>query len=330
MRGFILVLALLTILSAANGQLFDPARGELRFVVFNDFNSSYGQTSYVPAVLQAVELIGEVWLPDLVLGAGDLVAGQSRLLPDDSFEEMWAAFDRYIAEPLRRAGIPYAFAMGNHDASSLRRADGAYLFRREREAARSYWQQPMYHTNLAYLDRSDFPFHYSFTFGPVFIAVWDASSAQLKPEQLTWLEQELSRPEAAGAALRLVMGHLPLYGVAVGRNLAGEVLPDGDAIRDLLESHAVDTYISGHHHAYYPGRRGALNLLNTGGVGPRPLLGAPLRSRTTLTLMDIDLEPVQVRYTTFDIATWRVIDIEDLPEHIDGVGGTIRRMDLDP
>jgi hypothetical protein len=52
----------------------------------------------------------------------------------------------------------------------------------------------------------------------------------------------------------------------------------------------VDTYISGHHHAYYAGRRGTLELLHTGalGEGPRPLLGTVLPSPRTVTILDLD------------------------------------------
>ncbi len=312
----------------AFAQPFDPPRGEVRFVVFNDLNSAYGSTSYIPAVHRTVHTITTLWKPDLVLGAGDLIAGQSQLLPDERFAEMWAAFDRYIASPLREAAIPYAFAMGNHDASSLRRPNGSYLFAREREAARRYWNQPMYEANLAYHERSDFPFHYSFRHGDVFVAVWDASSALISEGQRQWLAQELSSPAARSARLRLVMGHLPLFGVAEGRNLPGEVLADGDALRLLMERHGVHMYISGHHHAYYPGRRGELLLLNTGGVGPRRLLGQRLPPKTTVTVMDVWLEPVTFRLTTFDIASWQTITLSDLPERVEGFGGGIVRYDL--
>jgi len=44
----------------------------------------------------------------------------------------------------------------------------------------------------------------------------------------------------------------------------------------LLERYHV--HISGHHHAYFPGHRGQLELLHTGalGSGPRPLLNSNL------------------------------------------------------
>ena len=321
-------------LPLAQAQAFDPERGEFRIVILNDINSSYGATHYIPGVLRSVAYIRELWQPDLVLGAGDLIAGQSALLPASRFAEMWAAFDQAIAAPLRHAGIPYAFAMGNHDASSLRHAAGTFIFQREREAARQYWQQAQHH-NVDFIDAQDFPFHYSFVQHGVFIAVWDASSANIHESQRAWLRQQLSSPAAQQARFRVLVGHLPLYGLAEGRNQAGEVLHQGELLRQELEQHGLQLYISGHHHAYYPARRGELLLLNTGGVGARRLLGSNRNPQTTVTIMDIvgldnPLWPVRFQLTTFDIHSWQTIPLEALPSTIDGFGGRITRMDLEP
>src|SRR5689334_8743868 len=59
--------------------LFAPPRGDVRIVVISDLNSQYGSTSYEPEVDQALALIPD-WQPDLVLGGGDMVAGQSSSL----------------------------------------------------------------------------------------------------------------------------------------------------------------------------------------------------------------------------------------------------------
>lgn len=322
------LLLILMLLGASWGQ--NPPRGDLRLVLLSDINGSYGALSYPPAVLSAIERTVNLWQPDLLLSAGDVIAGQSQALPEARFAEMWQAFDRYIAAPLRAANIPYAIAIGNHDGSSLTDRDGNYIFARERAAARAYWQQPMYHANLPYVARDDFPFNYSFTFGELFIVVIDASSARISDAQRAFLARELSRPEAQAARLRLVVGHLPLYGIAEGRNRPGEVIADGEALRQLLERHSVDIYISGHHHAYYPGRRGALKLLNTGGIPARRLLGAAT-ARTAVTVMDIDYlaTGAEVRLSTFELGSWRPIALSELPEVIDGLGGSIRRWDLD-
>jgi hypothetical protein len=326
MRQLIIVL---TLLGLGWAQPYNPERGDLRVVLLSDINGSYGSVTYAPGVLRAIEYTVTIWQPELFLSAGDVIAGQSQQLPTVRFAEMWQAFDTQIALPLRRADIPYAVALGNHDASSLTRSDGSYIFAREREAARSYWQQPMYQENLNYLERQDFPFHYSFVIGEVFVAVIDASSARFTPQQQAWLEAQLAAPQAQSARVRLVVGHLPLYGVAEGRNRPGEVLDNGDDLRRLMERYRTDVYISGHHHAYYPARRGELRLLNTGGAPPRRLLGDNRPARSTVTVMDIHYQDAEIRLTTFDLATWQVIDLAELPERIDGLGGSLRRWDID-
>jgi 3',5'-cyclic AMP phosphodiesterase CpdA len=309
---------------------FDPPRGDVRAVILSDINSAYGSTSYTPGIMNAVQTILEVWRPDLVLSPGDLVAGQSAALPDQRFAEMWAAFDDSIARPLREAGIPFGVALGNHDASSSRRADGRFAFEREREAAAAYWREAEHDPGLAFVDHEDFPFHYTFTLNGVFVLVWDASSAYIPESRLDWARRSLASPAAQNARLRLVIGHLPLFGVAQGRNQPGEVLRGGDALREMLESYRVHSYISGHHHAYYPAKRGDLYLLSSGGVGPRRLLGSQEPPRTTVTVMDIDFTAATpaIRYTTYDLASHEVIDIRNLPESIDGLNGRIVRMDL--
>ena len=334
MRFMLLFTLSLLIIPAFAQTSANPPRGDLRVVLLSDFNGSYGVTDYSPVVARVAETTVQVWQPDLFLSAGDVIAGQKTSLPDARFAEMWEAFDHAVARPLRDAGIPYAFAVGNHDGSSLRRADGNFVYAREREAAGAYWLGSRHEENLAYHDKADFPFNYSFAFTPpnkpdkaVFILVWDASSATLTEAQWAWTEGELESPAAREAALRLVVGHLPLYGVSAEKNKPGEVLADGDALRELLERHGVHTYISGHHAAYFPGKRGALELLHTGGVGARGLLGSDAPPRSTVTVMDVNFEPLEVRYTTFDVFSFEVISLESLPARLDGLNGTVTRRD---
>ena len=54
---------------------------------------------------------------DLVISAGDLIAGQKASLTAPQVQAMWAAFDQSVRGPLAQAGIPFAFTLGNHDAS---------------------------------------------------------------------------------------------------------------------------------------------------------------------------------------------------------------------
>ena len=308
----------------------NPPRGSLRVVVLSDFNPSYGETVYSPQVAKVIKATTDVWRPDLFLMAGDLVAGQKTSLPDERFAQMWAAFDATVAAPLRDAGIPYAATLGNHDGSSLRDSNEKFVFERERDAARAYWQQTLYANNLGYRDKNDFPFNYSFAFRGVFFTVWDASSATISDAQLAWLKDELTSAEAKKAPLRVLVGHLPLYGVSEEKNKPGEVLTGGDALRKRLETLNINLYVSGHHAAYYPAKVGMLTLLNTGGVGARRLLGSDAPPKSAVTVLDINFDPLELHLTTFDTKTFEEILLESLPEHLDGLNGSLTRLDLVP
>ena len=291
--------------------------------------ASRGDVRIAPTVDSTIARIRDRWRPDLVLAGGDMVAGQDKALSDGEVRAMWAAFDDHVAGPLRDARIPFGFTIGNHDGSA---ASG---YERDRRLAAEYWNDPAHDPQLDFVDRSHFPFHYTFTSGDVFVLVWDASSAVV--QDLDWVEEALSSDAARTATMRLAVGHLPLYGVAEGRNRRGEVLENPDELRTLLEEYDVHMYVSGHHHAYYPGRRGAVQLLHAGalGGGPRRLLGTSAEPFKAVTVMDVDLgvdnvdlDARETIYTTFEPSTWRVIDMETLPEAINSINGTVVRRDL--
>lgn len=329
-RALLLTMGM-TMLAAAPAQhlsgVADPPRGDMRIVVFGDFNGPYGSVTYPAPVARALAAIVQVWRPDLWLSPGDVVAGQNGALPDAALPAMWAAFDAFVAAPMRAAGIPYAVAMGNHDASSLRDPGGGFTFERDRRAAAAYWGQPMYANDHRYVDREGFPFDHAFRSGEAFVAVIDASSATVTPAQRAWLQRVLRTPEAAAARLRIVVGHLPLAAVGRGRDRAGEVVAGADALRSVLEEGRVDLYVSGHHAAYFPGRLGRLEMLFAGGVGARALLAGGAAPRSTVTLIDVWFEPLDLRYTTFDLATFEVVPAGSLPPEVRSGDATVRRSD---
>jgi hypothetical protein len=309
----------------------EPGRGSGGFsvVVISDLNSAYGTTSYGPEVATAVRMIREEWRPDLVLAAGDLIAGQRPSLGDDNVRAMWSAFDSVVGAPLRSAGIPFGFSLGNHDASAYP------AHQRDRRFAVEHWRASQRHPGVAFVDSTHFPLYYSFRQGPLFVIAWDATSA-IMPQDTTmmrWLQAQLGSDAARRAPFRLVLGHLPLYAVAEGRDRPGEVLESPDSLRALLERHDVHTYISGHHHAYYPGRRGALDLLHTGalGDGPRPLLGAVEPSPRTVTILNFHESAGTVTYSTFAVSGTAVGDsvrLTSLPLRLEGHNGHVVRRDV--
>jgi hypothetical protein len=314
--------------SGAPKGLAAPARGDVRLAIISDLNSQYGSTSYEPEVDRAIALIRE-WQPDLVLCGGDMVAAQKNSLGETQIEAMWAAFDRHVASPLRKADIPLGFTIGNHDGSGTLSA-GKFVYSQDRELAAAYWSNSSHDPGLDFLDRSGYPFYYTFMQNEIFYLVWDASTSTIPAEQIAWVEKSLASPAAKQAKMRIAIGHLPLYPVAVGRDKAGEFLTNAEKLRSLLERDRVHTYISGHQHAYYPGKKGQLELLYAGalGSGPRQLLSSNLPPRKTLTVVDINLKDETMVYTTYDMKTQAVIDIKTLPTAIASLTGQVKRRDL--
>lgn len=311
--------------------LVDPPRGDVRMVVISDFNGPYGSTDYDPEVDKAIQLL-PFWRPDLVLAGGDMVAGQNPSLTVEQMQAMWAAFDQHVAAPLRQRNLPFGFTIGNHDASGALGVNRQFLFQRERDQASAYWNDPAHDPGVTFVDRFEFPFYYTFQQNDIFFLVWDGSTNRIPADKLAWVEQALASEAAQQAQMRVMIGHLPLYGVSVGRNEPGEVMADGEQLRALLERYNVHTYISGHHHAYYPAHRGNLQLLHAGilGSGPRPLIDSRLPAWKTLTVIDVDFgSPELTRYTTYNMQTLETIEYPQLPRFLAGQNGMVLRRDLD-
>ncbi|MDX2272037.1 MAG: metallophosphoesterase [Cyanobacteriota bacterium] len=319
----------LTVAEAPQG-LWIPSRRDVRLMVISDMNSMYGSVDYDPEVDRAMALLPH-WDPDIVLGGGDMVAGQDPRLKPERIRAMWQAFDQHVAAPLRQAKLPYGFTVGNHDASSALSVTNKFLFQQERDLASEYWNDPDHDPGVEFVDRAGFPFYYTFRHRDIFYLVWDASSNRIPPEQITWAETSLASELAQSAKLRMVIGHLPLYAISVGRDEPGEVLSEADQKRELLERYRVHTYISGHHHSYYPGHKGQLQLLHSGilGSGPRPLVNSPLPPRKTLTLVDVDFQKSDTIYTTYNMQTLVVIDQGELPRFLTGHNGLVLRRDVE-
>ncbi len=303
------------------------APAPVRIAVLSDLNSSYGSTHYEPEVGAAVERVTQQWRPDLVLIAGDMIAGQRPSLTDAQVRAMWAAFDSVVAAPLRAARIPFAITVGNHDGS------GHPGHERDRRLAQEYWSAPGHAPAVRMVDATHFPFQYAFLVRDVFVLVLDASTGAIAADsaQLAWVRRTLASDAARGARVRLTLGHVPLYAVAEGRNRAGEVQAEPDSLRRVLERGDVAMHVAGHHHAYFPGRRGRLLLLSTGalGQGPRPYIGSDAAPYKALTLLELDAHGA-ITDRTWRIAgdTLEAVDVRGLPARIDGVNGHVLRRDV--
>lgn len=300
----------------------------VRIAIISDLNSQYGSTSYEPEVDRAISLIQD-WKPDLVLCGGDMVAAQKRSLSDVQIRAMWEAFDSHVAAPLRKANLPFGFTIGNHDGSGAL-AGGKFVFESDRALAEAYWNDPAHQTGLQFVDRAGYPFYYTFMQNKIFYLVWDASTSNIPPQQIAWVEKSLATSVAREATMRIAIGHLPLYGIAVGRDKPGEFLANAEPLRALLQKYRVHTYISGHQHAYFPGKKDKLELLYAGalGSGARKLLNSRLKPCKTLTLVDVNLDSQTTVYTTYNMETLAIIDIKTLPTAIATPNGTVLRRDI--
>jgi hypothetical protein len=305
-----------------------PAAAPLRAVVISDLNAPYGSMHYAAEVHHVMTRIVGEWRPDIVLIAGDMVAGQSPQLPDSVVQAMWREFDRVVAAPLRVAAIPLVVTLGNHDGSAYP------AHARDRRLAVSYWRgDPAPSVQVPLLNDHDYPLHYAARFGDVFIAAWDATNQESARDSalLQWLQRALASTEARTARHRVVLGHLPLYGVAVGRDRPGEVLVNGDSLRRQLETWGATLVISGHHHAVYPGRRGTLDLLHSGalGDGPRQHLNSDAPPRRTVTLLEFHADSLAME--TWEVqpdGALQLLPLNMLPPVLCGAHGWVARRDL--
>lgn len=300
--------------------------GPLRALVISDLNGAYGSVGYSAEVIAALATALRELRPDVVILPGDMVAGQSVDLPDERVREMWAAFDSAIAAPLRAAGIPLLAAFGNHDAS------GYPAHARDRRLAVEHWRAaPGVVPPL--VDSTAFPLRYSARLEDLFVVVWDATRQESGQDAdlLGWLRGALTSPPALAARHRVVVGHLPLYPIAVGRDRLGEYLLQGDSLRRELERLGATMFISGHHHAFFPGRRGDLVLLHAGalGSGPRPLVGHDYAPVGALAVVDFLADGARISgYEVAPDGALRPIGLDTLPAAICSGPHRVMRVDV--
>src|SRR5690606_9248164 len=179
---------------------------------------------------------------------------------------------------------------------------------------------------LAFQDGEHYPLRYSFVKGSALFIALDATTVgPLDDAQMAWLDRELSR--GAHHPVKIVFGHVPLYPFAEGRR-RGHL---GDpALEHLLVRHGVSLFLSGHHHAYYPGRRGMLRLVSTAclGSGARPLIGAETPSERSLLLFEVTEEGVRELDAFTGPFLDRPVDRASLPQRVGLPGMRIHRDDL--
>jgi len=287
----------------------------LKICVISDLNSSYGSTNYsddVKTVIGQLNLIK----PDIILCAGDMVAGQKATLSEDNITAMWDSFKITILNPIQKLNIPFGFTVGNHDASPN------YLT--DRKLSQKFWKDNIEATGLDFVDSSHYPFYYSYIKGNVFFMSWDAAGANIDPEVYNWMKAQLNGTLAKKAKLRILTGHLPLYAIVDSKNKSGEVNSNPGAALDFFKKYGIDLYISGHQHAFYPAEKDGIRFLNAGAIGdgPRKLIGNSAAAVKTYTLIEVPRQrPKKFSYKTYIPNTKSTIDLSILPDSIIGFNG---------
>ncbi len=287
----------------SGGQDTNPTERTWTVAVLADLNGPYGSTEYDEHVTRAVEWIRTELEPDLVVVAGDMVAGQREEL---DYPAMWEAFHDVVTDRLAEAQIPMAVTPGNHDASEQPR------FWMERIEFARQWN--MRRPHLRFVDDAFYPFHYAFEMGPaLFVSLDGTGVGDLDAAQLAWLDGVLE--EHSHLELSILLSHVPQYAVAEGRQ---REIFDDDRLAELLEKHDVDMMISGHHHAYFPARRHGTYLLHAAclGSGPRPLLGDSQRSPRNVAVIRFGSQGIE-EVKAFESPEFNtVVDHGELPESV--------------
>ena len=295
------------------------ALADLRIAVISDLNSSYGTIGHHRQVGAAIDRIIEL-RPDIVISTGDMIAGQRRdPLPRERLEAMWDAFDDTVSEPLARAGIPFAVTPGNHDASAYD------AFARERSLYAQVWADRT--SGLDFVDKGRFPFTYAIAVADTLLISLDVTTAgSLMGNDRAWLEAVLARTRDRYRH-RVLFSHLPIWPVAEGR--IRDATRDAE-LHSLLARAGVDLYLSGHHHAFYPGTVDGLTYVSQAclGSGPRRLIGATSgREPQAFSLVDIGSD--RIRIGALVAPDFREsLDWNSLPEEIVTDAVTLRRTDL--
>ena len=274
---------------------------ELNIFVISDLNGRYGSTNYSEDVRSSIEYIIDK-KPDLVLSGGDHVAGQKTGL---NYQAMWDSFHEYVTLPLSKNSIPFLPTPENHDASIY---SG---FKKEREIYKQNFSFPK--GNIKKIDTKNFPLNYAFSKQNTLFISLDATGLNLGIKQITWLENLLKKYRQNYKWV-VLFGHVPLIPVAVNR--------ENDYLRDqglfnLLKRYDVSLWISGHHHAYYPGKKDGIKFVSLSclGGGSRKLIGDTKISKKGILALSISETSITVEGLNSK-ESFQIIRKESLPKKI--------------
>jgi 3',5'-cyclic AMP phosphodiesterase CpdA len=284
----------------------------------SDLNGRYGSTDYNRRVERAVGVISQLQ-PDLVLIAGDMVAGQKQpLLDSDRLAGMWSAFHATVSDPLRQSGIPVVVTPGNHDGSAL----PGFELEQEQFARQWTTRRP----GLAFLPGSDWPTRYAAMLGDVLLIGFDGTwPGAVQETEKAFVGEALAR-HSGKARATVAFSHLPLWPFAKGRE--SQTLNDPEFLA-LLHRHGVDVYASGHHHVSWAGVDAAgMVHLSVGALGGGARSFSAGSSRQPHSFMLLSVEETRTRIETRMAPGFESpVGTTELPERIEGPLGVLERLD---
>ena len=292
----------------------------MTIAVISDLNGSYGSVEYNNDIPRVISHLAKV-RPDLVISTGDMIAGQrlSPLLKKPQLESMWSSFHNNVSNTLLDAKIPFAVTAGNHDASLSKK------FRLEREIYKKQWLSRVPEVN--FVNKENYPFYYAFELKNILFVSLDATTiGHLSNTQFNWLKNLLNQSKSKYRHI-IMFSHLPIWPFA--QNRERDIIGD-PKLELLLQQHGVSLYLSGHHHAFYPGYKDGITHVSQAclGSGSRKYIGTSKRSKQAYTLIDID-ENNKIKITAYEASDLnKAIDIKQLPRQIKSPYATLIRADL--
>jgi len=308
-----------------------PIAGLLILLIFNsppaiaqsialisDINGRYGSTNYHERVSTAIDTI-VASRPQLVISAGDLVAGQKKALSELQLELMWQGFEDTVRQPLADAGIEFISTPGNHDGSAL---PG---FEQEQQQYHTHWAEK--HPDLKMTADSDWPRRYAVWQDKLLIIAIDGTlPGKLQAADRAFLESTLDRDRAAAERV-IVLSHLPMWPFARGREK--EILRDPQ-LQKLLARYQVNFFVSGHHHVFYAGTDAAgVVHIAVGALGgnARKFVGEAASQPFSYVSLELCEEGFKLAARKAPGFTDDVT-LSGLPASIEGPMGQLTRLDL--
>jgi hypothetical protein len=179
---------------------------------------------------------------------------------------------------------------------------------------------------INFVDGDEFPFRYAFAVSDVLVISLDVTLiGSLPDDDVEWLYELLGQHRSRFRNV-VVFSHVPVWPVAEKRR---QEATSDERLHALLVDSGIDLYLSGHHHAFYPGALDGVTYVSQACLGsaPRQLVGSESgRSPKAFTLVEFKGQRILVgAYRAPGFKT--LIDWKTLPRHIAVGGRMLRRAD---